>query len=87
MIRGCEIDTKSLPSEEAKEFESFVKGINIKDLRETRNNRARDLKIYQIEVETGKEIKRITFDDMSIPTEITSLFELLKSKAKPQPLK
>lgn len=87
LIRGCEVDIESLSPEALKALESLAEKSKIRGMEDYRNPRARDLRIYEIEVEIGKEIKRITFDEMSIPDDLKNLFELLKRKAKPQPLK
>jgi len=87
LIRGCEVDIESLSPEALKALESLAEKSKIRGMEDYRNPRARDLRIYEIEVEMDKEIKRLTFDDMTIPDDLKNLFELLKREAKPQPLK
>ena len=47
--------------------------------------RARDVFLYEITVERGGLVHRVSFDDLSIPPSVEPLLEYLRSKARPLP--
>ena len=87
LIRGCELDTESLPPEEARVLRSLVNKSNIKGSKRYITRDARDLRTYSITIEKDQESNSISFDDMSVPKEVRELLGFLESRAKPQHIK
>lgn len=86
LIRGCELDTDSLPPDEAATLQSLVVQSGILQAGSGRAPDARDLLNYEITVTTDEGVHHVTFDDMTMPEAVAPLLEYLQEKAKPQPL-
>jgi hypothetical protein len=87
LIKGCELDTESLPPEEAMVIHSLVKKSNIKGNQKFITRDARDLRTYSITVEKNEESNSISFDDMTVPEGVQELLSFLESRAKPRTAK
>jgi hypothetical protein len=86
LIRGCELNTDDLPAAEAKELQSLVKQSRLKNVKGGPTPGARDLMVYEIIVETGDEVQRVSFDELSVPERVEPLIDFLQGRAKPQRL-
>jgi hypothetical protein len=80
---GCDLDTKSLSSEEATQLESLVNTSGVLQANSGRSGNAADLISYEIEIETNQGTHQIAFDDLTLPENILPLLEYLQSQAKP----
>jgi hypothetical protein len=83
LVKGCEIDTSTLPPEKAKEIEQLVKASGISASGEFLSNSSRDLHQYEITIEGGGSKITATFDDESIPQSAKPLIGYLKKCSKP----
>jgi hypothetical protein len=81
---GYEVDTSSLPAEEAAKLESLVRQSGILQAGSTTNTTptARDLLQYQITLESQGTNIQISFDDLSIPPGIEPLLDYLQERAR-----
>jgi hypothetical protein len=86
LIKGCEIDTDLLPSDEAIRLQSLVERSGILKAEGGQTPNARDLFDYEIIVEIGKDIYHVSFDSSATPKNVMPLLEYLKSRAKPRSL-
>ena len=87
MRRGCELDTNSLPADQAAKLQSLVEQSGILEAKSGHAPHARDLFNYDITVETTQGDRTVSFDDLSLPEGVEPLLEYLQSCAKPLPLK
>ncbi len=85
--RGCELDTDSLPADEAAKLQSLVEQSGILQAESRHAPHARDLFNYNITVETDEGAPTVSFDDLSLPENAQPLLEYLQSCAKPLPLR
>jgi hypothetical protein len=85
--RGCELDTNSLPADQAAKLQSLVEQSGILEAKSGHAPHARDLFNYDITVETTQGDRTVSFDDLSLPEGVEPLLEYLQSCAKPLPLK
>ncbi|MEW6349295.1 MAG: protealysin inhibitor emfourin [Thermodesulfobacteriota bacterium] len=84
LIRGCEIDTDSLPQEEAASLHKLVNKSGILKGVKQSNPEARDLIGYEVIVETTEGVFQVAFDDLSVPKDAAGLLEFLQGKAQPR---
>ena len=83
-MRECELDSSSLPPEEARELESLVRSSGLSASGEFLTPAARDLRLYEIHVEGGAGSVAVTFDDHSLPERARPLVSFLRRNSKPQ---
>jgi hypothetical protein len=80
---GCDLDTDSLPAEEAAMLQSLVEQSGFFQAESGSTPTARDLLNYSIAVETNEGDRQISFDDLSMPDGVAPLVKYLQSRAKP----
>jgi hypothetical protein len=80
---GCDLDTKSLSSEEATQLESLVNTSGILQANSGRSENAADLISYEIAIETQAGTHQVKFDDLTLPESVLPLLDYLQSQAKP----
>jgi len=85
LLKGCEIDTSTLPPEKAREVEQLVEASAMSS-GEFLSNSSRDLHQYEISIEDGASKTSIVLDDENIPQSVRPLISFLKKCAKPKPL-
>jgi hypothetical protein len=85
LIRGVELDTDDLPTEEAAELHSLVKQSDLQSAREGNESEWRDQQTYEISVETDEGVYDVAFDDSNIPAGAAPLLGFLKRRSKPWP--
>lgn len=85
LIRGCELDTNSQPSDEAKRLESLVTESGILRLKDSHMSQATDLLQYEITIETNEGVYHVFLDDMTLPESTIPLIEYLQSQSVPRP--
>ena len=83
-VHGCELDSSTLPPEEARELESLVHASGISASGEFLTPAGRDLRLYEIHVESGAGNVAVTFDDRTLPEQARPLVSFLRRNAKPQ---
>ena len=84
LVKGCEIDTKALSPENAKELEQLVKAAALSASGEFLSRSGRDLQQYEVAIEDGSKKTSVIFDDQSIPQSAKPLIAYLKKCAKPK---
>ena len=80
---GCNLDTDSLPAEEAATLESLVEQSGIFQAQSGSKLSGRDLLNYTIAIETNEGDRQVSFDDLSKPDGVMPLLKYLQSRAKP----
>lgn len=85
LISGCEIDTNSLPPDQAQELDSLVKRSGILSAGSARSEAGRDLGNYHITVTTDEGTHQVSFDDMTAPESARALLEYLMEHSGPRP--
>jgi hypothetical protein len=83
-VRGCELDSASLPPDEARELESLVRASGFADSGAFLSPAARDLRQYEIRVESVAQTVTVTFDDGTLPERARPLVGYLRRNAKPR---
>ena len=86
LLKGCEIDTATLPPEKAKELEQLVNASGISASGEFLSISSRDLYQYEITIEDGGSKTSVIFDDESVPQSAKPLIGYLKKCSKPKAL-
>ncbi len=84
VARGCELDSSRMPPDDAHELESLVHASGISASGEFITPAARDLRLYEIRVESGDASVAVTFDDETLPEEARPLVSFLRRNAKPR---
>ena len=85
LIRGCTLDTDSLPPGDAEALESLVERSGARKLQSAHESAARDLGQYEIEIDAGPQQCRLCFDELNVPETVTPLLNFLKARARPMP--
>ncbi|HEV8411405.1 MAG TPA: protealysin inhibitor emfourin [Gemmatimonadaceae bacterium] len=83
-VRGCDLDTALLAPNDARELESLVRASGITASNDVRAPAARDLRLYEIRVESDTVNATVTFDDETLPEQARPLVSFLRRNAKPQ---
>ena len=85
LVLGCDLETSALPPAEAQELTRLVKQADLEKIHTRRNEKGRDLQIYEIAVENEITAKA-SFDDMSVPANTRPLLDFLRQRARAVPL-
>jgi hypothetical protein len=85
-VRGCELDTSSLPPEEGRELETLVQSSGLCGSGEFRSPGARDLRLYEIHVERDSGGLAVTYDELTLPEQARPLVSFLRRNATPRSL-
>jgi Emfourin len=86
LLKGCELDTKTLPPEKAEKLRQLVEASAIPASGEFLSDSSRDLQQYEITIEDGASKTSVVFDDESIPQSAKPLIGFLKKCSKPNAL-
>jgi hypothetical protein len=86
LIKGCEVDTANLSSDEAAELERLVRESGISGSGELLSDVGRDLKQYELSIEGRTSKVSITLDDSSVPQTAEPLIAYLKKRSRPMAL-
>ena len=84
VMRGCELDSASLPPGEARELESLVASSGLLASGKFLSTGARDLRLYEIRVERDAGVLQVTFDDETLPAPARPLVSFLRRNAQPR---
>ena len=82
--RGCELDSSRLPEDDARELLALVQASGLLTSGEFLSVAGRDLRTYEIQVESAAGSVTVTFDDHTLPEEARPLVRFLRRNAKPQ---
>ena len=83
LVRGCEIADTDLTEAHRRALKKFLSAHKTAD---TAPSAARDLQVYELEIDTDTGPTRLEFDESSVPDELTSLVEHLQTLARPMRL-
>jgi hypothetical protein len=83
-VRACDLDSSRLAPDDARELESLVRASGITVSGEFVAPAARDLRLYEIQVESDSVNATVTFDDETLPEQARPLVSFLRRCAKPQ---
>jgi hypothetical protein len=84
LIRAAEVDTTTLPHAEAERLEGIAKELSGRRRAPSADSpRGRDLGVYEITIETPRGVRRLSFDDATMPEEAQPLLEFLQKRAGP----
>jgi hypothetical protein len=86
LSRGCDIDTTSLPEDEALEIVGLVERAALKETRSEGPDGARDLVGYEIVIEHEQRRFVVRFDDATVPASADELLAYLQGRTRPLPL-
>ena len=82
--RGVELDSARLPADDARELQALVQESGILQSGEFRSPAGRDLRLYEIQLDSGAGIIAVTYDDHTLPEQARGLVSFLRRKAKPR---
>ncbi len=83
-VRVCDLDSSRLAPDDACELEMLVRASGITETGEFLAPAARDLRVYEIQVESDTVNATVTFDDETLPERARPLVSFLRRSAKPQ---
>ncbi|MCG6922346.1 MAG: hypothetical protein PVJ73_04850 [Acidobacteriota bacterium] len=83
--RGVDIDTATLPEDEAHDVGALVEAATPRGLQREGPPEARDLRGYEIVIEHDDGRTVLRFDDATIPAAVESLLAYLQDRARPRP--
>lgn len=86
LIKGWEVDSATLSSDEAGELERLVRDSGISESGETLSAAGRDLQQYELSIEDRTLKVSVTLDDSSVPQSAKPLIAYLKKRSRPMPL-
>jgi hypothetical protein len=78
---GCELDSQSLPAEEAAELAARVRSSRILDLTALSEVRVFDTPTHVIEIETDGNRRRLQIPDALLPTALRPLVTWLRARS------
>jgi hypothetical protein len=84
-VKGCVIDAADLAPGERQELESLVKASSLTESSELFSGTGRDLRQYDIVIERGTAVQRLSCDERSVPEAARPLVTFLTARARPQP--
>jgi hypothetical protein len=80
LVRGCDVAGSDLTDTDRRALERHVSAGSVPAAGATS---ARDLIVYEIEVETGSGEVRLEFDESAVPADLTALVDTLAARARP----
>ncbi|MEX0669701.1 MAG: protealysin inhibitor emfourin [Pirellulales bacterium] len=85
-IRGCRIDTATLPDADRGDVEHLVEASGLTESFERFTPTGRDLRHYDLAIEWATRLVRVSCDEASLPDPARPLIGFLATRAVPQPL-
>jgi hypothetical protein len=79
----CEVDTATLPPDEAAQLQELVKQSGVDSATSAHSARGADLIEYELVLETPHGSRTVAFDTMTLPSSARPLVEYLESKCPP----
>jgi hypothetical protein len=83
LVRGCHIDTATLPEPERREVESLVAACGLTGRCEAATPSARDLRRHDLSIERDGDVARLCCDDHCLPEAARPLIAFLADRARP----
>ena len=80
LVRGCEIAGTDLSEAHRRALERYLAAHKTAV---TSSSTARDLQVYELEIDTDTGPTRLEFDESGVPDDLTALLERLQSCAGP----
>jgi hypothetical protein len=80
LVRGCELAGADLSAAHRR---ALARYLSAHTTAVTPSSAARDLQVYELEIDTDTGPMRLEFDESGVPAELTSLLERLESVARP----
>ena len=84
LVRGCEAASGELGDGEHQALERHAQEVAAGATPAT-DSGARDLMVYEIELESDSGAARLEFDENSIPEDLAALVERLQTRSRPMP--
>ena len=81
LVRGCEVAPEDLGAADRRALEGHAQDKSA--AAPSGSSRARDMAVYEIELETDAGVRRFEFDEMSVPENLAALVERLKKSSRP----
>jgi hypothetical protein len=78
LLRGAEIGADDLDAEERRALERHAGSPQGE-----RDSGARDLLNYELEIYSGEEVRRVTFDEHATPDDLAPLVHKLSARSRP----
>ena len=83
LVRGSEAAGKDISAAQRKAIERHARGSSAASSRKA--SRARDMIVYELDVDTDGGPVRLEFDEASVPDDLEGLVKELSKRAKPSP--
>lgn len=84
LVRGSEVSTaRDISAADQRALERLAQGSRAAS--PAGASRARDLVVYEIELDTDEGQVRLEFDEANVPDDLAALVETLAKRAKPMP--
>jgi hypothetical protein len=77
ILRGCELDTDTLPTDDAARLKALVEASGILTMQTVRS-RGMDIRVYDLTVQTDRGSHQVTFDQLSLPDAARPLLDFLR---------
>ena len=84
LVRGSEAAGKDISDAQRKALERHAKGSS-SAASSSKVSRARDMVVYELDVDTEEGPVRLEFDEASVPDDLEGLVKELSKRAKPTP--
>lgn len=84
LVRGCDVAPEALGAADRRALEGYAQGTSA--AAPGGSSPARDLVVYEIELETDAGVRRLEFDEMNVPAVLAALVERLVKGSKPMRL-
>jgi hypothetical protein len=81
LVRGCDVAPDDLGAADRRALEGHAQGTRA--AAPAGPSPARDLAVYEIELETDAGVRRLEFDEMNVPDDLAALVERLVKGSKP----
>jgi hypothetical protein len=81
LVRGSEAAGKDITDAQRKALERHAR--NVRAAPSEKSSRARDMVMYELDIDTDAGPMRLEFDDASVPDDLEALVKELSKRAKP----
>lgn len=85
-VRGCRIDTRSLPAADRRTLEALVAAAEISGSVTCTAPAARDLRQYELSIDLDGTVASLNCDERNVPERARDLVADLVGRSTPQPL-
>ena len=81
LVRGCDVEFDALDVADRAALERHARSGSTKGA----PSEARDQIVYEIDMETDAGVRRLEFDEASVPKDLAPLVQALAKRSKPMP--